>query len=88
MHPVNKEWITPEELRAQAKILEQQAASFQRKGLSRIAAGLIRQVFDKRTAAQRLADAADLRESAALLEERRKPRPPATTLNPYQEVAA
>lgn len=85
MHPINKEFFTPEDLRAQADSLRKSARS---PSLLAFAAGLISQASAKERAAQRLADAQDAEESAEYLERIRAKAPPATTANPYREVRA
>ena len=89
MHPINKEFITAGELRAQADILDRQAAKHKAAGLLSSVAILVTQTKGKRAYAQELEEAAaDLRDNADYLDAKRVPFAPATTANPYGELRA
>lgn len=84
MHPINKEFLTPQELHVQADILEGVASKHLKKGLLNSFRDLLDRAAGKRRHAQRLMDAADLRENAVYLEQMRSVKT-ATTLDPYGE---
>lgn len=86
MHPINKEWVTPESLRAEADILDKTAQN-PRFSLTALA-DLAGQALSRRRRAQRMVDAIDLREGAEHLAAQRAPHGIATTSNPYGEVRA
>jgi len=88
MHPINKEWVTPNELTRDAAILRRQAKSLFGFGLRDAAAVLTGQAKLKEIRAAKLADADDLDASAYALEQARLPAAPSTTANPYGEVRA
>lgn len=72
MHPVNKEFITPEALRAEAAVLSRTAGDHSAKGLLTSAADLATRALNKlRLATNMERNAADLNEEAAYLEEMR-----------------
>lgn len=86
MHPINKEYLTPSELRRDADTLERSAKRLQDLGVVGGARDALARAFGKRTTADMLEQAALLRDEAEYLEDVRAPRPPATTGNPYGEV--
>ena len=89
MHPINKEFITAGELRAQADVLDRTAAKHKASGLLSSAVILVTQGVSKRAHAQRLEEAAaDLRDNADFLDAKRVPFAPSTTGNPYGELHA
>lgn len=73
MHPVNKEFITPEELRAEAAILSRTAGDHSAKGLLTSAADLATRALNKLKLARNIENASGLRAAADYLEEMRNP---------------
>lgn len=89
MGPINKEFITPEDLRASAAAAEAKAAAFRANGFLSAADTLLSTALGKRRYADRLEEeAADLLENADFLEAKRQPFAPSTTGNPYGELRA
>lgn len=84
MGPINTEYVTAEELLHSAEVAEQSAKRMDNPSAIAHLLGLAGSY--RRKAAEKRADAKDLRESAALLTASRRPAPPATTLNPYREL--
>lgn len=83
----NRDWLSPEDMRAQARMLAARADRAHRAGNGFLNRGLVAASYAKWGEATRLRqDVDDLFEAASALEKRQnQKRKPSTTSNPYGE---
>lgn len=79
MFPINKQFITPDELRAQAASLEASAKGFGARGLVGTVADMLTSAKNRRARAS----AMEIETAAQYLEDMRAKRRPSTTADPY-----